>query len=47
MNWPNESVVSILQQLVPVMRPGVKILVNEDLCPEIGSLPLAAERCIR
>ncbi|KAH8433403.1 uncharacterized protein LDX57_011037 [Aspergillus melleus] len=47
MNWPDESVVSILQQLVPVMRPGVKVLVNENLCPESGSLSLAAERYIR
>ncbi|PLB50788.1 S-adenosyl-L-methionine-dependent methyltransferase [Aspergillus steynii IBT 23096] len=47
MNWPDESVVDILQQLVPVMRPGAKVLVNENLCPDSGALPLAAEKYIR
>ncbi|PWY82520.1 S-adenosyl-L-methionine-dependent methyltransferase [Aspergillus eucalypticola CBS 122712] len=47
MNWADEYVVRILQQLVPSLRPGAKVLVNESLCPESGSLPLATERYIR
>ncbi|KAL4915507.1 S-adenosyl-L-methionine-dependent methyltransferase [Aspergillus aurantiobrunneus] len=47
LNWADEYVVQILRQLVPVMRPGAKVLVNESLCPDSGALPLVTERYIR
>lgn len=46
-DWPDHYVVKILKQLVPALKKGAKVVVNESLCPEAGSLPLAVERYIR
>ncbi|PYI04305.1 O-methyltransferas-like protein [Aspergillus sclerotiicarbonarius CBS 121057] len=46
-DWPDDYVVRILRQLVSVLRKGARVVVNESLCPDSGSLPLATERYIR
>lgn len=46
-DWSDEYVVRILRQLVPVLKKGARVVVNESLCPESGSLPIAMERYIR
>ena len=45
-DWPDAYVVRILQQLTSAIPKGAKIIVNESLCPELGSLPLSVERHI-
>ncbi|KAJ9299733.1 hypothetical protein DTO271G3_2617 [Paecilomyces variotii] len=46
-DWPDHYVLKILRQLVPGLRTGARVIINESLCPESGSLPLATERYIR
>ncbi|GAB1200381.1 hypothetical protein APSETT444_009752 [Aspergillus pseudonomiae] len=46
-DWSDKYVVKILRQLVPALRTGAKVVVNESLCPDSGSLPIATERYIR
>ncbi|GAD93055.1 hypothetical protein BC1G_02945 [Paecilomyces variotii No. 5] len=46
-DWPDHYVLKILRQLVPSLKKGARVIVNESLCPESGSLPLATERYIR
>ncbi|KAL4860742.1 hypothetical protein BDV12DRAFT_204734 [Aspergillus spectabilis] len=46
-DWPDEYVIQILRQLIPALKPGAKVVVNESLCPDSGSLPVAMERYIR
>lgn len=46
-DWSDEYVVRILRQLVPALKKGARVVVNESLCPESGSLPIAMERYIR
>lgn len=46
-NWPDEYCVKILQRLVPALRHGARIVINDSLVPEPGTLPLLAERNIR
>lgn len=46
-DWSDEYVVRILRQLVPALKKGARVVVNESLCPESGSVPLAMERYIR
>jgi hypothetical protein len=43
-NWPDHYVVRILRAQVPALRIGARILVNESLSPQPGSLPLTLER---
>ncbi|PYH95247.1 S-adenosyl-L-methionine-dependent methyltransferase [Aspergillus ellipticus CBS 707.79] len=46
-DWSDDNVVKILRQLIPALKNGAKVVVNESLCPENGSVPLATERYIR
>ncbi|KAL8713750.1 MAG: hypothetical protein Q9220_002276 [cf. Caloplaca sp. 1 TL-2023] len=46
-DWPDKYVINILRQTVPALKKGAKIVVNESLCPEPGSLPLSMERTVR
>ncbi|KAI0799436.1 putative O-methyltransferase [Xylaria sp. FL0064] len=43
-NWPDHYVIRILRAQVPALRKGARILVNESLSPQPGSLPLTLER---
>ncbi|KAF7945255.1 hypothetical protein EAE96_010033 [Botrytis aclada] len=46
-NWPDKYIVAILRTLVPVMKPGARVIVNEILNPPSNSLSLSSERSIR
>lgn len=46
-NWPNEYCIKILRRLVPALRNGAKIVLNEGIVPEPGTLPFLAERSFR
>ncbi|TEY87529.1 hypothetical protein BOTCAL_0001g00550 [Botryotinia calthae] len=46
-NWPDKYVVAILRTLVPVMRTGARVIVNEILNPPSNALSLSSERSIR
>ena len=46
-DWPDLYVVRILRNLRPALRPGNKILVNDQVMPEPGSVPAVVERQIR
>ena len=34
----------ILQKLIPALKPGARIVINDSLVPEPGTLPLLAEK---
>ena len=46
-NWPDAYCLKILQKLVPALRNGAKLVINDSLVPEPGTLSLLAERNIR
>ena len=46
-NWSDEYCLKILRALVPAMRPGAKVVVNDHCMPEPGVLGLLRERRIR
>ncbi|KAI0147250.1 S-adenosyl-L-methionine-dependent methyltransferase [Xylariaceae sp. FL1272] len=46
-DWPDESCSKVLRQLIPALRPGAHIILNEFIVPEAGSLPLYQDRQIR
>lgn len=46
-NWSDPYCVKILKALVPAMRSGSKIIVNDHCMPEVGALGLLRERRIR
>ena len=46
-NWPDAHVVKILRQLVPAMKRGARVLINETLLPEPGTASLTREREVR
>ena len=46
-DWPDQYVVKILKHLMPALRPGNKILVNDQLMPEPGQVGTVVERQIR
>lgn len=46
-DWSDKYVVKILRHLRPALRPGNKIIVNDQLMPEPGKVGTVAERHIR
>ena len=46
-NWPDTYAIRILRQLIPALRPGAKILINDHLLPEPNTASLMVEREIR
>ncbi|KAL8910059.1 MAG: hypothetical protein Q9171_004613 [Xanthocarpia ochracea] len=46
-DWPDKYVIRILQQLIPVMKNGARVLINEIIMPEPNTLPLLRERRLR
>lgn len=46
-NWPDQYAMKILRQLIPVLKPGARILVNDHLLPEPNTASLTTEREIR
>ncbi|KAI2602759.1 S-adenosyl-L-methionine-dependent methyltransferase [Hypoxylon sp. NC1633] len=46
-NWPDSYCIMILRALIPVLRPGVKIIIQETMMPEPGSVALWREKYLR
>ena len=47
-DWPDQYVMTILRQLIPALKVGAKIVINDNVGPgKSGSLPLVAERFAR
>uniref|UniRef100_A0A8H7K376 O-methyltransferase domain-containing protein n=1 Tax=Bionectria ochroleuca TaxID=29856 RepID=A0A8H7K376_BIOOC len=46
-NWSDKYCIKILQALVPALKPGAKVLVQETLMPEPGTVSLWKEKNIR
>ena len=46
-DWPDKYAIQILKALVPALKPGAKVLVNEFLVPEPGMVSQYVERGIR
>ena len=46
-DWPDKYVIKILRQLVPALKPGAKIIINEGFSQPHGSLPPVIERTLR
>lgn len=46
-NWPDAYAVKILRQLLPVLKPGATVLVNDHLLPEPNTASLTTEREVR
>lgn len=47
-DWPDVYVIKILRQLIPALKPGARIVINDNVGPgQSGLLPLDAERYVR
>jgi len=46
-NWLDEYAVKILQQPVPVLKPGARVLINNHLLPEPNTASLTTEKEVR
>lgn len=46
-NWPDHYCIKILRKLIPALKNGVRIVINDSLLPTPGTLDLLAERNIR
>ena len=46
-NWSDSLVIKILRQLIPALEHGSRIIVNDQLLPQPGEVPLMVEKFIR
>ena len=46
-DWPDKYGISILQNLVPALKPGARVLINEFCLPEPGMISAYKERVLR
>jgi hypothetical protein len=46
-NWSDAYLVKILQALIPALKPGARVLFNDGILPEPGTLGATEERSIR
>lgn len=46
-NWSDSHAIRVLKALVPALRPGVRIVVNDYLLPEPNTMPWIKERAVR
>lgn len=46
-NWGDKHCISMLKALIPALKPGAKVIVNDLVLPPPGVLPPAAERGVR
>jgi hypothetical protein len=46
-NWSDVYAIKILQNLVPALKPGAKILINDGILPEPGTVSIMEEKSIR
>ncbi|KAL9618269.1 MAG: hypothetical protein Q9160_006980 [Pyrenula sp. 1 TL-2023] len=43
-DWSDAYVLKILRNMIPALKPGAKIVINDQLIPAPGSVPLVVER---
>lgn len=46
-NWSDKCAVRILRNLIPAMKPGAKVVINDIVIPEPGTVPPMFERPLR
>lgn len=46
-DWPDAYVVKILRQLIPALKPGARVIINDTILPEPNTLSELQERKIR
>ena len=46
-NWPDAYAVKILQRLIPALKPGARVLINDHMLPEPNTTSLTMEREVR
>ena len=47
-DWPDDYMIKILRHLIPALKPGARIIINDNVGPgQSGLLPLDAERYVR
>ncbi|KAF2176460.1 putative O-methyltransferase [Zopfia rhizophila CBS 207.26] len=46
-DWPDKYCIDILRKLIPTMKKGAKVVIQDHLLPEPGTLPLLQEMQIR
>lgn len=46
-NWSDKYCIQILRNLVPALKKGAKILINDNVLPEPGVLPMWREEKLR
>jgi hypothetical protein len=47
LNWPDAYVVKFLKNLVPALKPGAKVLINEGCLPEPGTVSSWDDKLLR
>ncbi|KAL9620385.1 MAG: hypothetical protein Q9160_005085 [Pyrenula sp. 1 TL-2023] len=45
--WSDSNAIKILRNLIPALRPGARIVVNDQVMPAPGSVPFLKEKQIR
>ena len=46
-DWPDSSVEKNLRQLIPALKPGARVIINDSVCPGPNTVPYDIERAIR
>ena len=46
-DWPDAYVVKVLRQLIPALKPGARVIINDTILPEPNTLSELQERKIR
>jgi hypothetical protein len=46
-NWPDKYCVKILQNLIPALKPGARVVIMDQIIPEPGVLPPYQDRAVR
>ena len=46
-DWPDTYVLKILRNLIRVLKNGAKVVINDQIMPQTGSVPLVTEKQIR
>lgn len=46
-NWSDSHAIRILKSLIPSLKPGLKLVVNDYVLPEPGTMSLTKERAVR
>lgn len=46
-DWPDEAATKILRQLVPALKPGARILINDHCVPPADSMSLLQKKVVR